>query len=239
MSLRKVLQCLAMTACLGFLPLPARAGIPVIDGAAVANLIQQIMYWQQQITAMSNQLNQLRQSYGAITGGRGMEGLVPMSNPQRNYLPQDYAELMRVVDGTSSAYAGLSAQVKAAMDANSVLSTTQLGTMTTEMRQIVENGRRSAAMVSTLTQTAYQNTSQRFAALQSLINAIATAGDEKAILDLQGRVNTEQTMLTNEQTKLQMLYQIAQGQKWAEQQRIREKSTSDIGSINSLPSVAY
>jgi hypothetical protein len=33
-------------------------GVPVFDGVAVSNLIQQIAYWQQQIAAMSSQLGQ-------------------------------------------------------------------------------------------------------------------------------------------------------------------------------------
>src|SRR5213075_1619342 len=84
---------------------------------------------------------------------------------------------------------------------------------------------------------AYQNTSQRFAALQQLITMIGAAGDTKAIQDLQGRVNSEQAMLQNEQTKLQTLYQMAQADQWAQQQRLRERSISDVGSVSSLAPV--
>jgi type IV secretion system protein VirB5 len=107
------------------------------------------------------------------------------------------------------------------------------------MRQIIENGRRSAAMISSLSQSAYQNTSQRFAALQQLITMIGATGDMKAIQDLQGRISSEQAMLQNEQTKLQTLYQMAQADQWAQQQRIREQSATDVGSVNSLAPVSY
>ena len=206
-------------------------GIPVIDATAIQNLIQQVTYWQRQITGMTNQLNQLRQTYSAMTGSRGMEGLLAMTPLQRNYLPPDMAELLNVVNGSSTTYAGLSSQMQSAIQANAVLSNTQLGAMTPEMRSLVENGRRAAAMMASLSQSAYQNTSQRFGALQQLITMIGGAGDLKAIQDLQGRVSSEQAMLQNEQTKLQTLYQIAQADQWAQQQRVREQVISGHGAF--------
>ncbi len=96
------------------------------------------------------------------------------------------------------------------MKANSILSGTQMEALSPELRQIVEQGRQSAALLNGMTQSAYQNTSQRFSALQLLISRIASAQDPKAIQDLQARIQAEQNMLTNEQTKLQSLYQVAQ-----------------------------
>jgi Skp family chaperone for outer membrane proteins len=125
------------------------------------------------------------------------------------------------------------------MKANRVLSGSQMDALSPEMRQIVEQGRQSSAMLNGLTQSAYQNTSQRFSALQQLINRIATAQDPKAIQDLQARIQAEQNMLTNEQTKLQSLYQVAQSEELMRKQRIREQSASDIGSMRSLPTVDY
>lgn len=238
MSPRKKIVGLVLSALLVAAP-SARAGIPVIDVAAIMNLVQQILYWQQQITGMTNQLNQLQNTFNAMTGGRGMQSLLPMTNAQRNYLPQDYSEIMNVLNGSSSGYAGLSSQVQSIMAANSILSTAQVNGLTPEMRQIVEAGRRSAAMLGGTSQSAYQNTSQRFAALQQLINMVGAAGDTKAIQDLQGRIQAEQAMLTNEQTKLQQLHQLAQAEQWAQQQRIRERATADVGSVNSLSTVTY
>lgn len=217
----------------------ARAGIPVIDVAAIMNLVQQILYWQQQIQGMANQLTQLQNTFNAMTGGRGMQSLLPMTNAQRNYLPQDYTELMNVVNGSSGGYAGLSSQLQAVMNANAILTGTQLDALSPQQRDLVEQGRRSAAMLSSVTQSAYQNTSQRFAALQQLIDRIGAAGDTKAIQDLQGRIQAEQTMLTNEQTKLETLYHLAQAERWRQEQRRREGAIAGIGDINNLPAVRY
>jgi type IV secretion system protein VirB5 len=93
-------------------------------------------------------------------------------------------------------------------------------------------------MLNGMTQSAYQNTSQRFSALQQLINRIATAQDPKAIQDLQARIQAEQNMLTNEQTKLQSLYQMAKAEEAAQQQRTREQVISGHGGFSTrfLPS---
>ncbi|MBT2337118.1 type IV secretion system protein [Variovorax paradoxus] len=220
-------------------PLHAKAGIPVIDITAVANLIQQVMYWQQQISAMQKQFDQLKaskdqlaQTHGAMTGTRGMEQLLSTSDLERNYLPPSYGELMNTLGGSSASYSGLTNQVQSIMTANSILSGAQMDALSPELRQIVEQGRHSAAMLNGMTQSAYQNTSRRFSALQQLINRIATAQDPKAIQDLQARIQAEQNMLTNEQTKLQSLYQIAKAEEAAQQQRTREQVISGHGGFS-------
>jgi hypothetical protein len=214
-------------------------GIPVIDVTAIGHLIHQIEYWQQQVTGMAHQLNQLQQTHAAMTGTRGMQALLPVSPEERNYLPPNYAELMNTVNGTNATYAGLSTHIQAAMQANAVLTNTQLDALSPEMRQVVQSGRRSSAMITALTQTAYRNTSQRFTALQQLITMIGAAADTKAIQDLQSRVSAEQAMLQNEQIKLQSLYQMAQADQWARQQQARERAAADVGSVATLPQVPY
>lgn len=243
--MRKQLIGILIAAAAFMAPFHANAGIPVIDFAAIANLMQQLMAWQQQLQGMQKQYDQLKQSkdqlqqtYNSMTGSRGMEQLLPTSDLARNYLPPSYSELMNTANG-ASAYSGLSSQVQSIMKANSVLSGTQMQALSLEMRQVVEQGRQASAMLNGMTQSAYQNTSQRFSALQQLISRIGTAMDPKAIEDLQARIQAEQAMLTNEQTKLQSLYQVAQSDELARRQRIRERTAADIGSVRSLGTVAY
>ena len=159
--MRKQLLAIFLAASALLAPLHAKAGIPVIDVTAVANLIQQVMYWQQQISAMQKQFDQLKaskeqlqQTYSSMTGTRGMDQLLPMSNMDRNYLPQNYNDLMGVVNGSTSGYSGLSGQVKSIMDANSILSTTQMDALSPDLRQMVDKGRRASAMLNGLTRNA-------------------------------------------------------------------------------------
>jgi type IV secretion system protein VirB5 len=228
MHRRRMLH-LTVVSLIVFTPIsPVRApGIPVIDIAEVLQLVQQVQYWMQQIKLMKTQLDQLQQTYAAVTGPRGMENLLEGS--RRNYLPPDWNQMVGVLNNNSVSYSGLAAQAQTVMDANAILSRTQLSQLAPEQRQIVEQGRNSVALMQVMSRVAYQNTSQRFAAIQQLINAIAGAIDAKAIQDLQGRIAAEQAMLQNEQTKLQVLSQAALGEQWAQQQRVREESLNAVG----------
>ena len=220
-------------------PWQAQAVLPVIDLVAVQNLMQQLVAWQQQLQGMQRQFDQLRQTYSSTTGVRGMEQLLATSNQGRNYLPSNYSDLMGTLNGSSANYSGLANQVQSIMNANSVLSGTQMQALSPEMRQVVEQGRQASAMLGGMTQTAYQNTSQRFSALQQLVSQIGMAQDPKAIQDLQARIQAEQAMLTNEQTKLQSLYQVAQSEELARQQKIREQAVLDVGTVRAMSTVKY
>ena len=205
-------------------------GIPVIDIASLMQLMQQMQYWIQQIQLMKNQVDQLQQAYAAVTGPRGMQNL--LAGSLRNYLPADWNEMIGVINNANATYSGLAAQVQAAMNANAVLSSAQMRALSPRQQQILVQGRKAAAMTQVMSQAAYQNTSQRFTAIQQLINAIGGARDTKAIQDLQGRIAAEQAMLQNEQTKLHVLFQSAQADQWAQQQRVREESLNAVGSYS-------
>lgn len=226
---RRHLVSVVVASLLAFTPAsaPRAVGIPVIDVAALTQLLQQMQYWLQQIQLMKNQLDQAQQAYRAVTGPRGMQNL--LAGSLRNYLPPDWNQMIGVLNNASATYNGLAAQVQAAMNANAVLSSGQLAALSPRQQQILVKGRQSAALVQVMSKTAYENTGQRFGAIQQLINAIGAAGDAKAIADLQGRISAEQAMLQNEQTKLQVLFQTAQAEQWAQQQRVREESLNAVG----------
>ena len=80
-----------------------------------------------------------------------------------------------------------------------------------------------------MSQEALANSSGRFAPIQQLIDAIAGASDQKAILDLQARIGAEQGMLQNEQTKLQVLYPGGTGAAVGDRQREREQAIAGQG----------
>jgi type IV secretion system protein VirB5 len=205
----------------------------VIDAGAIAQLIQQIQTLNQQLSTARDQLTQARDEFRSITGGRGMEQL--LGGTARNYLPPNWAELQSVLQGATSSYGALSASVQSVTNANAVLTAEQVAALSPEERQQLEAARRSAAMLQVLAREALATTSARFTSIQQLINAIPAATDQKAILDLQARIGAEQSMLQNEHTKLDVLYQAAQAEEWARRQRVREQAIADIGSLRRLP----
>ena len=208
---------------------PAQAQMAVIDVAAVAKLLQQINFWKQQITAMANELNQLKQTHASLTGPRGMQALLPLVDAQRNYLPKDWAEVAKVLQGQSAQYGALANSVNALVDSRAVLTAADLGQMTLQERTSVEQARRQAAGRAVMTREAFAQASARFASLAQLVQAIGGAADAKAILDLQGRIDAEQAMLENEQAKLTLLTQAAEADRLLQEQQLRELAIAGHG----------
>jgi type IV secretion system protein VirB5 len=217
------------------MPYAAQAAWPVIDIGAIAQLLLQIQTLEKQLSTAKDHLTEARKQFESMTGGRGMERL--LSGTARNYLPADWQQLSAVLNQASTTYHALSANVQSVINANAVLTAGQLSALAPAERDALESGRRSAAMLQVMAREALANTSNRFASIQQLIDAIPRATDQKAILDLQARIQAEQGMLANEQTKLNVLNQAAQAEELARRQRVREQALASVGSLRALPAM--
>jgi type IV secretion system protein VirB5 len=212
---------------------PAAAQFAVIDAASIAQLVKEVQQLEQQVATARSQLSQAQSEYAAITGNRGMQLLLPGVN--RNYLPPSWTQVSQVMSGSSSGYPSLAGVVGGLIAGNAVLTAAQVSQLSpTQQAQLIA-ARQSPALLQAIARTALANSSDRFVSLQQLINAVAGAADQKASLDLNARIAAEEAMLQNENTKVQVLYQIAQSQEWARTQRIREQAIADQGSLRRLP----
>lgn len=204
----------------------ARAQWAVVDVGAINQLIQEVQTMSQQLITAKAQLQQATNMLQSMTGGRGMQTL--LSGTNRNYLPTSSGQLTSAMQGSGS-YPGLTLDVRNAVNANAVLTPTQLAALSPADQQQITAARQVAALRQALAQEALANSSSRFAALQSLISAIGTATDQKGILDLQARITAELGMLQNEQTKLQVLSQAGDALTAANAQRDLELSIAEQG----------
>jgi type IV secretion system protein VirB5 len=234
MRVRKQFVSLLLVALLGGIP-QAQAQWAVIDVGAIAQLIEQIATLREQLETARDQLDQARRQYDAMTGGRGMENL--LRDQQRNYLPPDWQSLEGALTGASGAYSALSRQLEAVVSANAVLTPGQLAGLSDQERQQLLSARHSAAMFQVTSRRALEVNSARFASLQQLIDAIPSATDAKAAMDLQARIAAEQLMLQNEQTKLMVLQQAMEAEERARRQRAGELAIANIGSLRRLAPV--
>jgi type IV secretion system protein VirB5 len=234
MRVRKQFVSLLLVSFLGGIP-QAQAQWAVIDVGAIAQLIEQIATLREQLETARDQLDQARRQYDAMTGGRGMEYL--LRDQQRNYLPPDWQSLEGALTGASGAYSALSRQLEAVVNANAVLTPGQLAGLSDQERQQLLSARNSAAMFQVTSRRALEVNSARFASLQQLIDAIPSATDAKAAMDLQARIAAEQLMLQNEQTKLVVLQQVMEAEERARRQRAGELAIANIGSLRRLAPV--
>jgi type IV secretion system protein VirB5 len=207
----------------------ADAMIPVIDVAAVTQLLQQMLSWEEQLRGMQQQLSQLQQTYAAMTGARGMQSVLAISPQARNYLPTDWAALQDVVAGTGSAYADLARAVRAQVAANAVLKPTEVTRFSADLQALLVAERLAVASGQTLNRAAFARTSDRFTSLQTLIDRIGAAPDAKAIAELQGRIGAEQAMVANEGLKLAALVQVGAAESDARALARREQVVANHG----------
>lgn len=192
----------------------AYAGIPVIDGANLAQAIMQVQAWAQQYQQMVQQFQQLQQQYSSLNGVRGMANLV--NNPAlRQYLPADYSTIL------NSGY-GNWAQIRATAKLVGIENTSL--NPGSDAGKAFEAGAKQAALNRATSEDAYAKASQRFNDIQVLLDKVNDSPDAKDMADLQGRIQAEQVMMQNESVKLAMLGQLAQAQRDLQQQQSREIS---------------
>jgi type IV secretion system protein VirB5 len=219
--------CVLLTVSIAAAP-AARAQWAVVDAPAIAQLIQEVQTLQQQLATARATLQSSQQALQAITGERGMQGL--LSGTTRNYLPANWGQVMSAAQGQRVAgYAGLSAAVQQAIAVNAVLPPSRVATLSPAAQQQILASRQWTAVQQAVTQEALANSSARFAALQGLIAAISSAKDQKAILDLQARIGAELGMLQNEQSKLLVLFQATQAQEAVLRQQAQERAIAENG----------
>jgi type IV secretion system protein VirB5 len=199
---------------------PARAQWAVIDAPAIVQLIQEVQTAAQQLATARNQLLQAQQALQTMTGDRGMEQL--LGTTVRNYLPSNWSQVSSVLQGAGG-YNALSADTQSIINANAVLSAQRLATLPVSGQQLIQAQRQWGAMQQALAHQALANASSRFPAIQTLVSSIASAADQKGILDLQARINAELGMLQNEQSKNQSLNQSALAQESSLRQQAREQ----------------
>jgi type IV secretion system protein VirB5 len=201
---------------------PAEAQWAVIDVSAIGQLVQQVSLLQQQLANAEQQLGQAQQQLQSMTGPRGMQNL--LSGVTRNYLPPSFGQIPSLLAGPIQRQVGT----------NAVLTAAQVAALSPAEQAQLSAARGNAALLQVTAQQAYATTSARFASLQQLIGAIPAATDQKGILELQVRVQSEQGMLQNEATKLNLLYQAAVAEEWARRQSAREQAVTGIGSLRTL-----
>jgi len=217
--------CLSMCLMAGTL----RAQWAVIDVNAIAQLTKQVADMEQAIATAKAQLTQAERELQTMTGARGMQNV--LAGVTRNYLPPSWTQLSATAQGGSTAYPALAAGVTAQIRGNAVLSDPQVAQLPTSEQRQLAAVRQRVALGQAASQAAYADASARFAGLQSLVTAIGTAPDQKAILELQARITAELGMLQNEQNKLQLLAQTLDAQAAAQALQQRESVIAGHGNF--------
>lgn len=230
MKLNKLALTIVMPLLLVVSQQASAQGIPVYDNAAVIAQMQQLAQWTKQLADMKTQIDQQKQLYSSLNGNKGMGAL--MNNPSlMRSLPPDWQKVYSSV--RTGGYSGLTGNAKAMRDGTMIYScgNQPQGVQRSRCERELNKGSQDQAYV----QSAYSQAEGRLDNIQALMNQINSAQDSKAIADLGARIASENAMIQNEGTKLQLFKMISDNEDRAIAQ---EKREVDLERVNRTERVA-
>lgn len=230
--MKKYLRILALAAGI-FSGGHASAGIPVIDGANLAQAVQQVLAWAQQYEQMANQIQQLQQQIDAVTGGRGFSSLLnsPEFQAARRMLPEDAQTLLKLAEGGT--YGELATAINKIKSATSSLTGADFGSSSTADSWFAELSR--VANHKALSQEAYNSAARRLLNLEEMMQQISGTQDPKAIAELQARINVENGLIQNEQAKINAMAMLMSAEREIAEAKERDTSIRMAGTGKPIP----
>lgn len=224
-GIAKLLVC-----CSLLIPAASHAQIPVTDAASLAQQVQQVAAWQQQLQSMYMQYQQQLKQFQALTGARGFGDV--LANPLlQRYLPLNLKQMYDgVATGNMSSVASAARQQAMIFDCL---------TINNPKQQALCNRQLNAPYaVKDMFTKAYDGANATFDAIDGLRQQINMTQDPKAIAELQARIQTEQTNAQNAMNQVAVARQLAEIEtKLVEQEKYERsrKLNSQTGAMRSTP----
>lgn len=236
----KLLLRLVAVACVSVAPHSARAGIPVIDVASLAQAIAEVAAVMEQLTTltsqyetMKNQYDTMNKQYDAIKGARNLGSV--LNNPAlQNYIPKDARQVLASVQ--SGGYQGLSGSAKALRDANKVFN---CETVDSAQRATCEAELNKPYQYLAYFQDAMGAGANRADQINQLMDRAGSTQDAKEIAEIQARIGAESALLQHELTQANLMRSMAEAEarvadsRARELQRARAARTGKMGGITS------
>lgn len=190
------------------------AAMPVFvtgDASAERHQVENLKQWASQYGQMKNQLDQMKQTYGAITGN-GKYGLSHFDPSLVQYLPAEWKDVYNQVANQERGQIGsLESEIKRKEKFNPNLKDGE--------KRYYDTLTRNKAM----TMEAFEKTSKRLETINKLMQKSNFTQNTKQAADLQNRIATENAIIQNEQTKINLMLKLHEIElKLAEEQKDRE-----------------
>ena len=216
----------------------AQAGIPVsivLDAPAMMNQVQnyaqmlkEYATMVQQLDEMKRQFSQMEKEFETITGSRNLGEI--LNDPQfKQYLPDNWQSIYSGV--RNNGYDGLSGTAKALRDSSKVFDSCEYITNPTEKR-ICNAQAVKPAQDQAFAMDAYSTSQNRVTQIESLMREINNTSDPKAIAELNARIQAEQALIQNEQTKIALYKESAAAEQRLLDQQAYETNYKRVTSTN-------
>lgn len=215
---------------------PVRAEMVVTDPGAYAKMLDQIREAQAQLSQLQEQVRQgteiigqgqrLYDSLNQISNVNSIGGL--LNTPAvRTLLPAEFSDARRLMSGDLQDLGSLASRATTIRDSNRIYSPTDSGGISPAeqfYRDTLEKAGVRAARDMAVGERVTQTADQRLQGLEQLREALSTAPNARAVLDLQARIDAENAMIQNDQMRLQGVAIMQAADERLEAQRQREAS---------------
>jgi len=189
-----------MLSCFVYTPSAKASGIPVVDGASIAqdaaNFLETMAHYAQQLQHYQQDFEQQVKYYQSMTDVRGM----------MNALNSYYNKILEITP-------------EHVLKQFDIQNPQDFFNMTDRAFQNFDQGVKTASEWLSRVNKYQEETVNRFTELEKLIAKTGTLQDPKDALDLQARIQAEQAMLQNETIKQMLVMQQAQAEKMMQEQK--------------------
>jgi type IV secretion system protein VirB5 len=199
--MKRILSIAAMVICFSCSSI-GYAQIPVIDGTAIGQLVEQLKQMKEQLDVMQKQYAKLEDTYNLMKGNRGL-GAIHYDTKNDDYVDVKYQDQYDTIRDDPSSGINSSELQNAKIDTDSICKNLGPDQMSACQRQLALAGKDKG-----LTNKAFEMAENRLTQLRQLLNAISSTTDQKGILELSARIQAEQAIIQNEAIKVQ-LYKMA------------------------------
>ena len=216
-----------------FMPLaPARADLPVIDNATIAQLVKQVQQAAQQIELLQQQVQQVMAIYNAVSHvtdlGSAVSALEMLGI--QNPLPVNPYAVQSLLNGRGSVE-GMAGSIGSLFNSNWAASHVYTPTGTSYEANLIQQGATSIAGIQGLSGQLYQSMAQRLPLLEELQDQLNGAKDPKDVMDLQARLTAEQSYIQAQGVQAQTLAMMQVAAYQGQQQQRDEQRQKDIDAV--------
>ncbi|WP_424196758.1 P-type DNA transfer protein VirB5 (plasmid) [Ampullimonas aquatilis] len=203
-------------------------GVPTFDYANLLQAINQVQAWGQQYSQMFQQIQTGLNTYNSISGVRNLGDI--LNNPLlQNVVPADLTNTYNAIDQN-----GLGGLTTAAKAVRNLVMQYNCEDRQGEDQRTCQSLLNQNAQNKSILQNAFDLINTRVSQIQALQARINTTTDAKSIQELQARIASEQTQIANDGNRLQVMASMAEAQRQAVDQTIRERRINSFNATKKL-----
>lgn len=190
------------------------AGIPVVDAAAIGQMVNQIAEMQKQYEQMLRDYEQMKQTNTNLSGVSGIGNLFADTKDALELFPDFNEEITGIAEKGLAALNSKAREIYNKLDLGA-----KCQSLAPDFKSLCEKEAAFTASRSAAYEEAQSRMTQRHEQLEKLMQQIERADSAKNIADLQARINTELGYLQIQQTRLA----INEGALKAAQEAVKEQ----------------